>query len=205
MAGWFFRRRPRTLPQMVKKNIESIAQLEQEFLRQRTPVDRLSDRITEFAGSIKLVVAHGVAFAAWILLNTLTPEAWHFDPYPFSLLGLLVGLEAIFLATFVLMSQNRQNAQSDQWAQVDLQVSLLAEQEMTKALQMLQRIYHYLGLDKEANHDRELSELLAKTHVETIIEQIEKTREEKEKEEAPPREAEAKVAVAAPVPPPMLP
>jgi uncharacterized membrane protein len=197
MAGWFFRRRPGTLPQTVKKNIESIAQLEKEFQRQRTAVDRVSDAITEFAGSIRLVAAHGLAFAAWILLNAVTPETWHFDPYPFSLLGLIVGLEAIFLSTFVLMSQNRQNAQADQWAQVDLQVSLLAEQEMTKALQMLQRIYSYLGLDREAKNDRELKELLEKTHVETIIEQIEKTREEKEKEEAAAREAEARAVAAA--------
>jgi uncharacterized membrane protein len=183
MRNWFFNRRP--VPAAIRRNIESITQLEQAFEQQRTTVDVISDVVTRFTGSIRFILAHAVVFTAWILLNTLVlPESDRFDPYPFGFLGLVVSLEAIFLSTFVLMSQNRQNRMADQWAHVDLQVSLLAEQETTKMLQMLQRIYDYLGLEKEARHDRELKELAEATQVERLVEELAKARDP-EKPEPP--------------------
>src|SRR5262249_38494701 len=170
MRNWFFKQRP--VPAPIRRNIESITQLEQAFDQQRTTVDVISDTVTRFTGSIRFILAHALVFAGWILLNTvLLPEADRFDPYPFGFLGRVVSLEAIFLSTFVLMSQNRQNRMADQWAHVDLQVSLLAEQESTKMLQMLQRIYSYLGLEKEARHDKELKELAEATQVERLVEE----------------------------------
>src|SRR5438105_1449501 len=111
MNSLFGRRRPK-IPQSAKKNIESITQIEQEFLRQRTVLDRVSDGIARFVGSIRFVIAHVVAFSAWILINTgLVPGVAVIDPAPFPFLNLAVGLEAIFLSTFVLMSENRQSRQ----------------------------------------------------------------------------------------------
>jgi uncharacterized membrane protein len=86
------------------------------------------------------------------------------------------------------MSQNRQNRQADQWAHVDLQIGLLAEQEMTKALQMLQRIQDSLGVGKEARQDPELKEMVETTHVETLVKELEKARETEPAEAAPPPE-----------------
>ena len=59
----------------------------------------MSDLITQFAGSMSFVVLHVVWFAAWI--------AFRVEPFPFGLLTMIVSLEAIFLSTFVLISQNR--------------------------------------------------------------------------------------------------
>src|SRR5262245_35787236 len=183
MRNWFFKRRP--VPTPIRRNIESIAQLEQSFEQQRTTVDVVSDTVTRFTGSIRFILAHVLLFGSWILLNTvLLPEADRFDPFPFGFLGLMVGLEAIFLSTFVLMSQNRQNRMADQWAHVDLQVSLLTEQENTKMLQMLQRIYDFLGLEKETRHDKELKELAEATQVERLVEELAKARDP-EKPETP--------------------
>jgi uncharacterized membrane protein len=188
MRAWFFQRRP--VPAPIRRNIESIAQLEQAFEQQRTTVDVISDWVTRFTGSIRFILAHVVGFTIWILLNSvLLPEADHFDPYPFGFLGLVVSLEAIFLSTFVLMSQNRQNRMTDQWAHVDLQVSLLAEQEATKMLQMLQRIYDYLGLEKEARHDKELKDLAEATQVERLVEELARARDPDKPEATPTKEA----------------
>ncbi len=193
MRHWFFRPRPK-VPEAIKKNIASIAQLEQEFARRRTVIDVISDGISRFAGSLRFILAHVLLFAVWILLNMALPEKDCFDPYPFQFLGLLVGLEAVILSAFVLMSQNRQNRMTDQWAHVDLQVSLLSEQEMTKALKMLQRIHHYLGLDKETGQDKELKEMVETTHVEVLVKELAKAREPETPEEGPAPAAAAPAA-----------
>src|SRR5947209_5489086 len=92
-----------SVPGVAKRNIEAIMQLEQDYLRQRSTVDRLSDTVSRFAGSISFVIAHVVAFLGWILANaSVIPGVVPFDPYPFGLLSLVVALEAIFLSTFVL-------------------------------------------------------------------------------------------------------
>ncbi len=179
MANWFSRRKP-TVSNVVRRNIKSIAELEEEVERQRTLVDRISDEVTAFAGSIRFIIAHAIFYGGWFLLNVTLPEGWRFDPYPFPFLNLTLAVEAIFLSTLVLMSQNRQNRIADQWAQVDLQVSLLAEQESTKMLEMLKRISDKLGLKNEVKEDRELKELVEKTHVETLVEELEKAREKEE-------------------------
>jgi uncharacterized membrane protein len=179
MPSWFARKR-RPIPEAVKQNIASIAELEKEFARRRTAVDRVGDAITRFAGSAWSVLGHAAFFAGWLLVNTgCVPGVRPFDPYPFSFLALAVALEAIFLTTFVLMSENRQSRQAERWAHLDLQVSLLAEQETTKMLQMLQRIHEYLGLTQEAQ-DNELKELAQRTHVPTLVRELEKVREVEE-------------------------
>ena len=156
---------PPIIPGLAKENIETIMQIEQEFLRQRSVVDRLGDGISRFAGSIAFVIAHIVGFAGWILVNLgVIPGVVPVDPFPFSFLALIVALEAIFLSTFVLMSQNRQTRQSDHWAHLNLQIGLLAEQETTKVLQMLKLVCDRLGIDKVSG-DGELKEMVGNTSV----------------------------------------
>jgi uncharacterized membrane protein len=172
---------PTKLAGSAKKNIKSIADLEKEFQRRRSLVDRVSDRITAFAGSITFVVLHVVWFAAWVLWNRGLEAAGRtpFDPYPFIFLNLALSIEAVLLATFVLITQNRQARQSDQWAHLGLQVNLLAEQETTKMLRMLQAISERLGLE-EPQRDKELKEMIAKTRVEEIADQLDKARDAEE-------------------------
>jgi uncharacterized membrane protein len=165
---------PAKPPGLSQRNIDSIVQLEQGFLRERTTLDWLSDKITTFVGSIYFVIAHVLLIAAWVLVNVAPGLV--FDVYPFQFMNLVLAIETVFLSTFVLMSQNRQTRQADRWAHIDLQISLLAEQESTKMLQMLQKICDRLGMDEVAN-DKELKEMIKKTHVEILAGKIDQARE----------------------------
>jgi uncharacterized membrane protein len=104
------------------------------------------------------------------------PGVAPFDPYPFCLLALVIGLEAIGLATFVLMNQRQQLRRADQWAPLSLQVSLLAEHEITKVLQMQQALGERFGLH-QAGSDHELDDLTRTTEVAALAEQIGKSRD----------------------------
>lgn len=168
------------VPEAVKRNIGSVAQLEQEFrTQQATAVTWLSDRVTNLVASPFYIATHAVWFFAWISINTLSLGIVHFDPYPFSFLGLCLASEAALLTTFVLMSQKRQTHQADQWAHVALQVSLVAEQETTKMLEMLQAICQQMGLKSMAN-DKELKEMIQSTPLAAIAQELEKVRENEE-------------------------
>jgi uncharacterized membrane protein len=177
----WFRRRPDsapTVPPVIRSNISSVAQLDEEFARRRSTLDRVSDAITGFVGSIEFVLAHAAVLLAWVLLNASWALGEHaFDPYPYQFLNLVLAVEAVLLGTFVLMSQNRQSRQAEQRAHLDLQVSLLAEQETTKTLQMLQRISERLGL-QEVARDKELKQMIETTHVEELAHELQKAREE---------------------------
>lgn len=86
--------------------------------------DRVADWITAFAGSMPFVYLHVAWFAVWIVLNV---AGWRFDPFPFGLLTLVVSLEAIFLSTFVMLSQNREAARSDIRSEIDFETNVLSE------------------------------------------------------------------------------
>jgi uncharacterized membrane protein len=93
-------------------------------LRRRTQ-DQLADRITRFAGSMLFVYVHVVWFAAWIMFNELAPNP--FDPFPFGLLTMVVSLEAIFLSTFVMISQNREAQRAELRSELDFETNVRAE------------------------------------------------------------------------------
>ena len=86
--------------------------------------DRVADQITAFSGSMGFVYIHVIWFAVWCIGNLIW---WRFDPFPFGLLTLIVSLEAIFLSTFVLLSQNRESARSDERAEIDFETNVLSE------------------------------------------------------------------------------
>ncbi|MEO5841793.1 MAG: DUF1003 domain-containing protein [Acidimicrobiales bacterium] len=93
----------------------------------RRAEDRTADRITIFAGSMRFVYIHAIWFAVWVLVNIgLAGAGWEFDGFPFGLLTMIVSLEAIFLATFVMISQNRQSQRSDLRAEIDFETNLRA-------------------------------------------------------------------------------
>jgi uncharacterized membrane protein len=90
--------------------------------------DRIADKITSFAGSLNFVYIHSVWFGFWILLNVgILGASLEFDKFPFGLLTMIVSLEAIFLSTFVMVSQNRQAERSDIRSQLDFETNLRAE------------------------------------------------------------------------------
>lgn len=166
-----------TIAGAARKNILTVAQIEQELLRQRSTTERLSEAISRLFGSITFVGLQAIGCLAWIVVNAgKVPGVVPFDPYPFNLLALSVGLEAIVLATFVLMNQNQQLRRAEHWAHLNLQVGLLAEYENTKVLQMLQALGKRWGLE-QVGQDRELKELTRITEVAALAEEIDRSRD----------------------------
>jgi uncharacterized membrane protein len=129
-----------------RKNVAAICQIEEDALRARTLGERLGDTIARHAGRVWFIAVHAVWFGIWIMANTDLLPVRAFDPFPFQFLTLVVSLEAIFLSLFILMSQNRAQRQADARAHLDLQINLLAEQEATKMLQLLQRLCIHHGV-----------------------------------------------------------
>ena len=148
-----------------RQNVERIAALEAERVRDLAPLERISQRISAFAGSTRFVLTHAVWFGVWILGNTTVRHP--IDPYPFTFLTFLVSLEAIFLTSFVLISQNHLEQQSHRRAALDLQINLLAEKEMTKVLTGVIAIAEHLGVAGVCD-DPESREMATDTNVEAI-------------------------------------
>ncbi|MGQ0569519.1 MAG: DUF1003 domain-containing protein [Armatimonadota bacterium] len=143
-------------------------------MQQRSPADVTSDAIARFAGSPVFITLNALWFATWIAINSgAIPGIRPFDPFPFTFLTLVVSLEAIFLSTFVLSSQSRMSRLSDQRSHLDLQLNLLAEQESTQALRMLQAISDHLGVKGDAR-DHETEDLTEKAAPVTLMREIEK-------------------------------
>jgi uncharacterized membrane protein len=129
-------------------NIAAIAKLEEEALDRRTATERESDAIVRFVGSPKFLLLHVILVAAWSAANLyLIPGVKPFDPFPFGILALFVSSESVFLTIFVLISQNRMARQAERRSHLDLQVGMLAEQELTMMLQMLQKLCQHTGVD----------------------------------------------------------
>ena len=158
---------------VLRKNIRAIADLEERALHQRGAADRLSDAISRATGSGPFALFHLIGFSLWLLINMgIVPGIEPFDPYPFNFLTLVVSLEAIFLSVFVLMSQNRLTRQAEKRAHLDLQVNMLAEQELTAILQIVQGLCEKQGVEVLARDDR-LEELVKETDVHTVAAALE--------------------------------
>jgi uncharacterized membrane protein len=136
---------------LTQRNIDLIDQLEEAADRQRGAGEHVADVITRLAGSVPFVYWHLAWFGLWIAFNTLpvVPDSLHFDPYPFTFLTFVVSLEAIFLSTFILISQNHENQLAQQRSHLDLQINLLSEQENSRMLSALARIEEKLGIPVE--------------------------------------------------------
>jgi uncharacterized membrane protein len=159
-----------TIQDLTARNLESVLHLEEHEHARRSISDRTADAITAFCGSMWFVWTHVVWFGAWIVLNAA--PASRFDAFPFPFLTLVVSLEAIFLSTFILISQNRQSRVADRRNLLDLQIDLLAEQENTKLLTLLTRIAEKVGVELK---DAETAALEQTTRCDQLVEQIEES------------------------------
>jgi uncharacterized membrane protein len=148
----------------VGHNIQAIADLERIVLEERSSVDRVTAAVTRIAGSKTFIAIHALWFGTWIALN-LTRFA--FDPYPFALLNLIVALEAVFLTSIVLMTQTQMSKLANRRAHIDLQVNLLAEQELTAMLHMLHGLCTGAGV-KVTIRDERVQQLLKETDIQKI-------------------------------------
>jgi uncharacterized membrane protein len=136
---------------------------------------RMADAITRFTGSMAFVYIHGVLFGAWIVANLPGVPFPKFDP-TFVVLAMFASVEAIFLSTFVLISQNRMQERADKRADLDLQVSLLGEHEVTRLISLTKSIAEKLGV--EASRERDLPELEQDVSPEKVLDALQQTEAE---------------------------
>ncbi len=163
-------RQARSVADVTRENVQAMRKLDELAVARRTVADRIAEFVARFCGSITFVWIHTVWFAVWLLWNAL-PGLPHFDPYPFTFLTLCVSLEAIFLSSFILISQNYEMRISERRNHLDLQINLLSEQENTKMLQLLDRMAKKMGLYDE--DDPEIKVLEQATRPEMLARQIE--------------------------------
>ena len=156
-------------PVTTVKNIQAVAALERDNLRTRSALERLTGLVAAAAARPGFVVLHIGWFVLWVTLNTVLGRA--FDPYPFSLLTLLVALEAIVLTGFVLIAQGHMTQVADSRAHLDLQVNLLAEQELTAILKVVCLIAEKTGVDV-TSCDPNIQQLLHRTDVKVLADEL---------------------------------
>lgn len=136
----------------------------------RNWLQRFADRLIRIASSASFLAAHIAWFLAWIVWNSGLLGNTPFDPYPFGFLTLVVSLEAIFLAIFVLMGQSREAAIAELREELTLQVNLRMEAEVTKTLQLVAGLYTRLG--HTIAEDSELREMLQALDAESIEKEL---------------------------------
>jgi uncharacterized membrane protein len=166
------KKRGSPLAKIIEQNIQTVIHSRHVAASQRTTEERLADAITDFSGRMYFVYFHIVWFGIWIAINLGDFGIKPFDPYPFGLLTMIVSLEAIFLATFVLISQNRISAEADRRADLDLQIGLLTEYELTRVLKMLDAIQDQMGIENDS--DTELLDLEKDVHPEDVLDEMDR-------------------------------
>jgi uncharacterized membrane protein len=168
---------PKGLSSSLQRNIEALARRREQEAASATREERVAQAITSFTGSMRFVYLHLALYGAWILLNLgVVPGVPTFDP-SFVILAMAASVEAIFLSTFVLISQNRTAAAADKRADLDLQISLLTEHELTKLAEVVSAIADQLGI--ATTNDPEIAEIERDVAPEAVLDAI----EEREKPE----------------------
>ena len=154
----------------IVSNVEQLVRVEARDRVKLGTSEHLADAMTAFSGSMMFVWLHAVWFAIWVAVNLGWLGLPAFDEFPFGLLTMVVSLEAIFLSTFVLISENRQSQQADRRAKVDLQLNMIAEQEITKLVEMVARVHEHLGL-KDPD-EKSVREMQRPTRVEEVADAV---------------------------------
>jgi uncharacterized membrane protein len=166
-----------SVEELLRQNVSRVAALEAAEHEKATTADRIAQAITTFSGSITFVAINALVIAAWIAVNFALPESRRFDPFPFALLTLFLSVEAIFLAIFILINQNRAAKVIEKRSHLDLQLNLLSEQENTKMLNMLEQIAHAVGAEIP---DPEIGVFAQATEPEALSEQIDAAKKEEQ-------------------------
>jgi uncharacterized membrane protein len=139
----------------------------------RTPTEKAADWMTSGFGSMTFLIVNSLFFTGWLIINTgLIEGITPFDPFPFSLLTTIVSLEAIILAIFVLISQNRSMKVDDLREEIHLQINIVSEKEITKVMQMTTLLLEKHGID--LSKDPELKRLLKPISEEELERSLEK-------------------------------
>jgi uncharacterized membrane protein len=157
------------LSSALRGNIEALRERRKQEKRNSSREEKLADAITAFTGSMRFVYLHLVIYGVWIAWN-LIPGIPHFDP-TFVILAMEASVEAIFLSTFVLISQNRAQVTTDKRDDLDLHINLLAEHELTRLIEMVSAIAQKLEVRTGA--EQEVAEITKDVAPEVVLKEIE--------------------------------
>jgi uncharacterized membrane protein len=159
------------LAQVLERNIRSLQRRHDQEEARASTEERIARAVTDFSGSMLFVYLHLAIFGLWIVLNLRwIPGISPWDP-SFVILAMIASVEAIFLSTFVLITQNRMAATAERRALLDLQVNLLAEHEVTKLIRMVSHIAEHLHVHTESGP--EIEELKHDIAPEAVLDEIE--------------------------------
>jgi uncharacterized membrane protein len=159
------------MAEIVERNIASLLEQRKQEEQNKSAQDKIADMITRFAGSMAFVYIHLCLFGIWIIWNLGWLGLPPFDE-SFVVLAMFASVEAIFLSTFVLISQNRASIQADKRADLDLQVGLLSEHEVTHLITLVRAIAKKMDIE-DAYHP-ELEELAQDIRPENVMETMDR-------------------------------
>ena len=162
------------LSNVIQRNIRKIIQVLLKAISGQSLQDRIANGMTSFSGSMAFFYVHIVWFFVWIILNTGHVGTPIFDPFPYGLLTMVVSLEAIFLSTFVLISQNLLAKETGRLTDLGLQTGLMTEHELTRVLQMLRAIQTKVGISNDEDSELADADLAMETKPEDVLAEIER-------------------------------
>jgi uncharacterized membrane protein len=155
---------------VLRRNIDAMREQRRRDVASASRQQKIAQAITDFAGSMRFVYLHLAVFGAWIVVNLgWIPLAPRFDP-TFVVLAMVASVEAIFISTFVLIAQNRSAAAAEKRADLDLQINLLAEHEITQLIGLVSEMAEQMGIER--SHDPELEELAQDVAPEVVLEEL---------------------------------
>jgi uncharacterized membrane protein len=165
----------RSLNSSLRRNIDALRGRRQQEEAQAALDERLASRVTRFAGSMRFVYVHALVYGAWIIANLgwiAAIRPW--DP-TFVVLAMIASVEAIFLSTFILITQNRMASAADRRAELDVQIGLLAEAEITKLVELVSEIAE--RMDVPGAEAGEVEEMKQRVAPEAVLDAIEESQE----------------------------
>ncbi|PSJ37015.1 DUF1003 domain-containing protein [Allosphingosinicella deserti] len=165
---------PQSLNSALERNIEALRKRRLDEEKTASAEERIAGAITRFSGTMRFVYVHACLYGFWIIANRgWIPGITPWDA-TYVVLAMIASVEAIFLSTFILISQNRMAAIADRRAELDLQISLLAEHEITKVVEMVAAIADHLGVSRGG----EVEELKRNVAPEAVLDAIEHNQNE---------------------------
>jgi uncharacterized membrane protein len=167
---------PSSLNSSLRRNIEALQHRRREEEAHATPHERIASAITRFTGSMRFVWVHVAVYGFWIVANLgWVPGVRSWDP-TFVILAMVASVEAIFLSTFILITQNRMALAAERRAELDVQITLLAEAEITKLVALVSEMAERMNLP-DADDD-EVEEMKERVAPEAVLDAIEQSEEE---------------------------
>lgn len=162
---------PEGLTPVLERNIEALYERRKREAEAASWQEQAADAIARFTGSMTFVYLHLIVFGVWITVNLhWIPGIPAWDE-SFVVLAMVASVEAIFLSTFVLITQNRMAAAADKRADLDLQISLLAEHEITKLTKLVSAIARKMDVETEVQD--ELEEVTRDVAPDAVLDTIE--------------------------------